>query len=50
VWDITSHPGLTSAEEIQVDRDHFLRAPSVADDAIDYTPYPYPHPFSVDGL
>ncbi len=45
VWDITAHPGLTSAEEILLDRDYFLRAPTPAEDSIDYAPHPYPHPF-----
>lgn len=50
VWDITDHPGLTSAAEIQLDRDYFLRPPTLADDGVDYAPLPYPHPFTTGGL
>lgn len=50
IWDITSHPGLVSADEIQQDRDYHLRPLSLSEDGVDYEPYPYPHPFIVNGL
>jgi len=52
VWN-NSYTGcthITKPPEIIQDVHYFLRAPNQAQDGFTYTPYPYPHPLTVEGI